>query len=68
MHTYAGSIICSAIASNGPRFYECDSQRHRSLAELYVSEARFSEPWEKIAPVSPRYVHDAILANARRSG
>lgn len=49
-------------------FYECDSHRHRSLAELYVSDARFSEPWEKIAPGSSRYVHDAILANAERSG
>lgn len=49
-------------------FYECDSQRHRSLAELYVSEARFSEPWKKISPGFARYVHDAILANARRSG
>jgi MerR family transcriptional regulator, thiopeptide resistance regulator len=48
-------------------FYECDNQRHMSLAELYVSDRRFTEPWEKITPGFSQYVHDAICANARRS-
>jgi DNA-binding transcriptional MerR regulator len=48
-------------------FYVCDAQRHKSLAELYVSDPRFSEPWERIAPGFSRYVHDAIVANASRS-
>lgn len=48
-------------------FYECDSQRHTSLAGLYVSDPRFAERWEKIAPGLSRYIHDAILAGARRA-
>jgi DNA-binding transcriptional MerR regulator len=48
-------------------FYNCDAGQHTSLAELYISDRRFSEPWEKISPGFSRYVHDAILANARRS-
>jgi DNA-binding transcriptional MerR regulator len=48
-------------------FYACDAQQHKSLAELYISDDRFSEPWEKIAPGFSQYVHDAIFANAARS-
>ena len=48
-------------------FYDCDARMHTSLAELYTSDPRFSEPWEKIAPGFSQYVHDAILANAGRA-
>ena len=48
-------------------FYECDHERHRSIADLYVCDPRFSRPWEEIAPGFAQYVHDAIFANARRS-
>jgi MerR family transcriptional regulator, thiopeptide resistance regulator len=47
-------------------FYACDARQHAMLAELYVSDARFSEPWDKIAPGFSQYVHDAMLANAAR--
>jgi MerR family transcriptional regulator, thiopeptide resistance regulator len=48
-------------------FYDCSPELHKSLAELYVSDRRFSEPWEKLAPGFSQYVHDAILANAARA-
>jgi DNA-binding transcriptional MerR regulator len=48
-------------------FYACDAGHHSALAVLYVSDPRFSEPWEKIAPGFSLYVHDAILANAARA-
>jgi len=48
-------------------FYDCTYERHRALAELYVSDSRFVEPWEGIAPGFSRYVHDAIVANAERA-
>jgi hypothetical protein len=31
-----------------------------------VSDPRFVEPWEDIAPGFSHYVHDAIVANAQR--
>jgi len=48
-------------------FYDCTHERHRALAELYVSDPRFVEPWEDIAPGFSHYVHDAIVANAKRA-
>jgi hypothetical protein len=48
-------------------FYDCSPERHRALAELYVSDPRFVEPWEDIAPGFSHYVHDAIVANAERA-
>ncbi|MGH2858147.1 MAG: TipAS antibiotic-recognition domain-containing protein [Solirubrobacteraceae bacterium] len=40
---------------------------HRSLGELYVADARYSEPYEKLAPGFSAYVRDAIAANAERA-
>ena len=49
-------------------FYECSLQRHRSLAELYISDPRYTQTYDDIAPGVSRYVHDAILANAAARG
>ena len=48
-------------------FYECGSERHRGLAELYLSDPRFRKNYEEVAPGLTQYVHDAILANAQRT-
>ncbi len=48
-------------------FYECPPDRHRALAELYLSDRRFEQTCEQVAPGLARYVHDAIVANAARS-
>ena len=47
-------------------FYDCGYDMHRGLAELYISDPRYTEPYEKMAPGYSRYVHDAIMANADR--
>ena len=49
-------------------FYECSSEMHVGLARMYVADARFTATYEKIAPGLAQYLHDAILANAARSG
>lgn len=48
------------------RFYDVDHAFHRSLAELYVTDPRFTKTYEDIAPGLAQYVHDAIGANADR--
>jgi MerR family transcriptional regulator, thiopeptide resistance regulator len=48
-------------------FYECDLERHRNLAELYVSDPRYISTYDTIAPGLAHYVRDAILANAERT-
>ena len=39
---------------------------HRGLAEMYVTDPRFTAAYDDVAPGLARYVRDAILANADR--
>lgn len=50
------------------RFYDCDLDLHRSLADLYVSDDRFTAHYERVAPGLAQYVHDAVHANAAAAG
>jgi len=45
-------------------FYDCTYEMHRSLAEIYVADERFTQTYDAIAPGLARYTHDAVLANA----
>jgi DNA-binding transcriptional MerR regulator len=47
-------------------FYPCSFDMHRGLAEMYLSDPRFTATFESVAPGLARFVHDAILANAAR--
>ena len=48
-------------------FYDCSSEIHVGLAEMYIADPRFTATYEKIAPGMAQYLHDAIMANAARS-
>ncbi len=48
------------------RFYDLDHTFHRGLADMYVSDPRFTKTYEDIAPGLAAYVRDAIHANADR--
>ncbi|WP_460605369.1 MerR family transcriptional regulator [Jatrophihabitans fulvus] len=45
------------------RFYDVSDHMHRCLAELYVTDTRFTAHYDDRAPGLARYVHDAILAH-----
>lgn len=47
-------------------FYPCSYAMHRGLADMYISDARFTKTYEDMAPGLAQYVHDAIHANADR--
>lgn len=47
-------------------FFTCGPERHRGLADLYVSDPRYGQTWDQVAHGFSRYVHDAIHANAER--
>jgi len=49
-------------------FYECTTEIHLGLAEMYVADPRFTATYEKVAPGLAQYLHDAIKANAARQG
>lgn len=48
------------------RFYSCDYDAHRGLADLYVSDPRFVANYDDASgtPGLATYIHDAIHANA----
>ena len=45
-------------------FYDCPPQMHVNLAQLYVTDSRFTKTYEDHTPGLARSVHDAIIANA----
>jgi DNA-binding transcriptional MerR regulator len=48
-------------------FYECSPAMHLGLAELYVTDPRFTESYEHQAAGLAQYVHDAIVAASQAS-
>ena len=45
-------------------FYDCSPQMQRGLAELYVTDDRFRDHYDTLAPGLAQWVHDAITAEA----
>ncbi len=47
-------------------FYDCPRELHANIAEMYVTDARFTRTYEDIHEGLARYVRDAAVANAAR--
>ncbi len=47
-------------------FYDCSSQMHAQLGEMYVADPRFTAHYEERAAGLAAYVQDAIAANSAR--
>ncbi|WP_431898205.1 TipAS antibiotic-recognition domain-containing protein [Nonomuraea sp. bgisy101] len=47
-------------------FYDCTSEIHQGLGELYVTDARFTASLDQAAKGLAHYLRDAINANAAR--
>ncbi|MFI9605226.1 MerR family transcriptional regulator [Streptomyces sp. NPDC052043] len=71
----AGTPACSEaamdVAEDHRRFisssyYDCAHEMHTCLAEMYVSDPRFTATYENIRPGLAAYLREAILANAAR--
>jgi DNA-binding transcriptional MerR regulator len=48
-------------------FYDCPRGMHACIADMYVSDPRFTKTYEDIAPGLAQYVRDAVHANAAHS-
>ncbi len=48
-------------------FYDCSYEIHRGLAEMYVTDERFTRNLDQYAPGLAAYLREAILANAARA-
>ncbi|WP_235215466.1 MerR family transcriptional regulator [Phaeacidiphilus oryzae] len=55
-------------AHMGRWFYDCPYAMHRGLAEMYLSDPRFTEYYERRAAGAAQWIRDAILANAAAHG
>lgn len=49
------------------RFYSCSHQMHAGIADLYVTDPRFTKTYEDLATGLAIFVRDAIHANAARA-
>jgi len=47
-------------------FYDCSPELHLGLADLYVTDERFTAYYEAVAPGLAQYLHEAVHANADR--
>ncbi|WP_097188538.1 MerR family transcriptional regulator [Ornithinimicrobium cerasi] len=47
-------------------FYDCPRPMHAAIAEMYVTDPRFTKTYEDVAPGLAQYVRDAVVANAGR--
>lgn len=68
-HRAMGIDVAKALAEEHRRhlcrwFFECTPEMHRDIAALYVSDPRYMETWDDVAPGFSQYVHDAVVANA----
>jgi DNA-binding transcriptional MerR regulator len=50
------------------RFYPCSRAMHVALGQMYVTDPRFAEAYERIRPGLAQFVCDAIRANGERDG
>jgi hypothetical protein len=48
-------------------FYDCPPEMHAGIAELYVTDPRYTQSYDALAPGLAQYARDAVVANAARS-
>lgn len=46
------------------RFYECDDEMQRCLAQMYVADDRFTRYYDDVEPGLAQFVHDVIAAGS----
>jgi DNA-binding transcriptional MerR regulator len=48
------------------RYYDCDDEMHRCLAQMYVADERFTRYYDDAEPGLAQFVHDVIVASIDR--
>ena len=44
------------------RFYDCDDEMHRCLAEMYLADERFTRHYDDAEPGLAQFLHDIVIA------
>lgn len=50
------------------RFYDCTHEMHVCMGQMYLTDDHWSGHYESLAPGLTRWLHDAIVENARAHG
>lgn len=65
-----GSAEAQALAARHrasiERFYDCDDEMHRCLAQMYLADERFTRTYDDVEPGLAQFVHDIIVASIER--
>jgi MerR family transcriptional regulator, thiopeptide resistance regulator len=48
------------------RYYDCDDEMHRCLAEMYLADERFTRFYDDVEPGLAQFVHDIVVASINR--
>jgi DNA-binding transcriptional MerR regulator len=48
------------------RYYDCDDEMHRCLAEMYLADERFTRYYDDVEPGLAQFVHDIVVASINR--
>ncbi|WP_338749255.1 MerR family transcriptional regulator [Janibacter alittae] len=62
----AAATLAERHRASIERFYDCDHEFQVCLAQMYLSDPRFTQHYEDIEPGAAQWLHDAIVANAER--
>jgi len=65
-----GSAEANALAARHrasiQRFYDCDDEMHRCLAEMYPADERFTRYYDDAEPGLAQYLRDIVVASIER--
>lgn len=64
----AAAVLAERHRASIARFYDCDHEFQVCLAQMYLSDPRFTAHYEDIEPGTAQWLHDAIVSNAARQG
>ncbi|MCV7282316.1 MerR family transcriptional regulator [Mycolicibacterium flavescens] len=57
-----GDALARRHRASIERFYDCDDEMHRCLAQMYLADERFTATYDDVEPGLAQYVHDVIVA------
>ena len=60
----AAAALAERHRASIERYYDCTHEFQVCLAQMYLSDQRFTEHYEQIEPGTAQWLHDAIVANA----
>ncbi|WP_242612820.1 MerR family transcriptional regulator [Janibacter limosus] len=64
----AAAALAERHRASIARFYDCDHEFQVCLAQMYLSDPRFTAHYEDIEPGTAQWLHDAIVSNAANAG